>query len=782
MRNDKVRLTLFYNSLLPFVIRVIVFNLLLIWLFYLVFLHNFPQLPLFFLSIFLILEIFIKYDLERIAPTQTVDQNPKDFLDSFTKPAIQSVLFKSKPSVFLNFILHFSSAKFILQKADANRKDLRPEPIDQNELIKKAFEVAKKLNGKYVTTSDLLTAYLLLTEDKTKLLFNLKLKEVDILNICAWSRVVSQEEYPKDSKVRFVGIGLGEALVWGWTPETKKYTNNLTFAHIQNRALTLGREKEFQMIASTLQKTSNNNVLLVGDMGVGKENLVESLIYESYESMLPKELNHRRFLEIMVGPFVAGAKDRADLETRLQAIIEEVKHSGDVVLYIPEFQNMLGSSSYNIDLSGAILPYLKDGKMPIIATMTKGEYNKYFEKSALNEVFETVMVDEPDPDVALAMLFQKTSDIEKENKVFLSYKAVLEAAKYADKYSTSEGLPGSAVDLLSDAAGVVHSSKGKNAIVTQDDVESQIENKTKIPVGIPKAAEKDLLLNLESEMHKSVIGQDEAVKVISEALRRIRAGISRQKPISFLFLGPTGVGKTQSAKTLANLYFKGEVHIIRLDMSEYGTEESLSRLLSNSSESFLDQVLNHPFSLVLLDEFEKANSKILNLFLQVLDDGRMTDSTGKTVSFTNTIIIATSNAGSEFIRENIGSSIGVKSLINELQTKGIFTPELLNRFDEIVMFKPLSQSQIAEIAKLVLNELTLKLSAQDISLQVDEKALEKIAQGGFDLEFGARPLRRYIQDNLEDVIAKKLLSSEISRGDKVLVSVDQSGDLSVVKS
>ena len=384
MRNQKVKFTLIFNSLIPFVLRIILFNLLLIWLFYDIFSHRFPQFPLFFLSVFLILEIFVKYEIERIAPSVTIDKNPKDLLDSFTKPALLVLLYKKKPSDFLKHILMLPSSKFILQKAVIDKKAVLASEVDENELIKKAYEIAKRLNGKFVTTSDLLSAYLVITESKTKLLFTAKLKEEDIINIGAWSRVVLDEENPKETKARFSGIGMGEALVWGWTPETKKYTSILTYDHIKIKALITGREKEFQNMISTLQKPSNNNVLLVGDIGVGKENLVESMIFDSYESLLPKELNHKRFLEVMVGPFISGAANRAELETRLQSIIEEVKHSGNVILYIPQFQNLLGSSSYNIDLSGAILPYLKDGKVPIIASMTKAEYNKYFEKYGSN--------------------------------------------------------------------------------------------------------------------------------------------------------------------------------------------------------------------------------------------------------------------------------------------------------------------------------------------------------------------------------------------------------------
>ena len=743
-----------------------------------------PNFPLFALSLFAILELFVKFGIGNIPPFVKVSQNPKNIYDSFTKEALESFLFKENSKAFLSYILKFPQAEFILQKAVIDKKELIQTNLNSSSLAEKALEIAKKLNGDFVTTGDLLAAYLIITEPETKLLFNKKLKEADILNINNWARVACEEEDKKEVKARFVGIGFGETLVWGWTPETKKYTKDHTFTSIRKKSLIQGRENEYKLFLDTMQKPKNNNVLLVGELGTGKSNLVDNFIYESYESKLPKKLNHRRFLEVMVGPFVAGSANREDLETRLQAIIDEVKHSGNVILYIPEFQNLMGSSSYNIDLSGAILPYLQDGKIPIIATMTKGEYKKFFENNALREVFEVIVLEEPNYDVAMKMLFQKTEEIEDQNNIYLSYQAVIAGVRYSDKYEPNAVLPGTAVDLLNDAANAVKVSRGSRAIVLGSDVESVVEQKSKIPVGEPDAKEKMFLLNLENEMHKFVIGQNEAISSISEALRRIRAGLSREKPISFLFLGPTGVGKTETAKTLARLYFGGEAQIIRVDMSEYGTQDGLTRMIQSDEGTFLDNVESHPFSLVLLDEFEKADLKIINLFLQVFDDGRMTDSAGKTVSFSNTIIIATSNAGSEFIRESLANNRGLnnKALLDYLQKKAIFTPELLNRFDEIVMFKPLERFEISRVTELILKELVAKLSAQDIFLSVSPEANEKISRDGFNAEFGARPLRRYVQDKVEDVIAKKILQGELNRGDKVLISLDSSSNLSINKS
>lgn len=784
MVNGRISISLIYDSLGSVLIRFFAINGLFILIAYEIFAGSFPRVPLFLLSLITITHIFIRYEIENILPNKKVSGNLTDTLDCFTKEALMVVLLKNNSESIVNYLKKRIQIKFYLEKAAINPNDLKAVNFPKQDLYAKALEIAKTQNNSYVTSIDLFTAYLLLTENQTKLLFSNKLKEEDILSISHWTKVTFDEENIKPKRARFVGIGIGETLVWGWTPETKNYTKDLTFSSVRKRGFIEGREKEYKNMLEAMQRKENNNVLLVGDIGTGKGNLVDNFIFDSYEANLSKRLNHRRFLEVTIGPLVAGTANREELETRLQAIIEEVKHSGNVILYIPEFQNLIGSSSYEIDLSGAILPYLKDGKMPIIATMTEPEYKKYFENNAIKEVFEIIKLGEPNEEDAIKMLFHKAEEIENDTKTQLSYRAVLSALKYADKFDVNAVLPGTAVELLTETANSVYLENRKEKIVLEEDVLGRVEAKSHIPVGQPKSEEKLLLLNLENEMHKFVIGQDEAIRSISEAIRRIRAGLSREKPISFLFLGPTGVGKTETARTLAKIYFGGEANIVRVDMSEYGNPDSINKMLESDSGSFLNQIETHPFSLVLLDEFEKANEKILNLFLQVFEDGRMTDNGGKTISFTNTIIISTSNAGSEFIRENLAnnSEISNNNLLDFLQRGGVFTPELLNRYDDIVVFHPLNHSQVSQIAKLLLAELSGRLSQQDITLSFDPQAVEFIARGGFNEEFGARPLKRFIQDKVEDVMAKKMLSGEVVRGDRVNVTLDQSSNLAFTKA
>jgi ATP-dependent Clp protease ATP-binding subunit ClpC len=549
------------------------------------------------------------------------------------------------------------------------------------------------------------------------------------------------------------------------------------------------RENEYQQLTEALFK--GESVILVGDAGSGKESTVKELAIESFMGRLKDNLYHQKIFQLMIDAFLAGAASQGELEARINALIAEIAHSGDAIIYIPEFQNILGSSAFHLDISGALIPYLQKKQIRIIATVSPGNYKNFIEPlKTLLDNFRVINFSESSKQEVMQMLFRKAVTIEEKDRIVLTYKAVLAACNLADRYAREIVLPGAAVTLLDDTANSAQIA-GKR-IVEEQDVLNQIEKKIRVPVGQPKPAEKNLLLNLENEIHKRVVDQEDAVFAIAEALRRLRTGLqSSEKPISFLFLGPTGVGKTETAKVLADVYFGKGARLIRLDMSEFVGGEGIKKLLGSApgetnEKGELEMVYDNPNSLILLDEFEKADQQVLNLFLQVLDDGRLTDNKGKTVSFANCIIIATSNAASEFVREEVEKGIQVdkqfqQSLINFLETRGIFKPELLNRFDDIITFKPLGQDEIIQIVKLLLTDVAKNLLEKDITVSFDEAIIAKIATEGFDKDFGARPIRRFIQDKIEDLIAQQMLRDEIKRGDKILVSVDSTNNVNIVK-
>lgn len=740
---------------------------------------------IFLLSLFLMVEIFFHFKISRVRPKVLVSENDgTDILRSFTLLSLASFLRSEKISEIVKYLLKEKSLLFILKKSNIRKNEVPLVYLPKEKVAAFAFETAKNVKGKFVTTMDLLVSYLLLIEDDKRILFNKNLKKEELLHILSWARSrFSNEENPKPVRINFWGEGIGEDWIYGWTIEAKKYMVDLTYEVYCKEPILYDRETEYKEVIEALY--NQKSAVLVGEAGSGRGELVRTIALHSISGLLSGTLYHQKFFQLMIDALLAGAENQGEFEERLNTLIAELSHAGNVIVYVPYFENILGASSFKIDLSGALIPYLERGVIRIIATVTPGAYKKFIEpRKDLLKILEVVRISEPNQDLALNMLLANSHRIEEKNKINLTYKAIITSLKYSKKYLPDFSWPGAAVTLL-DNSSISAKLSGRN-FVEEQDVLNEVKNKTKIAVGKPDVKEKNLLLNLEKEMHKSIVGQNEAVRAISEALRRIRTEIeSKEKPISFLFLGPTGVGKTETAKTLARIYFGGENKMIRVDMSEFSEADAVKKLLGSTlgeeeeEGSLVDEIHSNPFSLVLLDEFEKADKRILDLFLQVLDDGRLTDNKERTVSFADTIIIATSNAASEFIREEVkrGNKIDKKfrnKLLEFLQSKEIFKPELLNRFDAIVVFRPLEKNETIQIVKLMLTELTNKMKEKDIEVTFDEKIIEKIINEGFDNQFGARQLRRYFQDNIEDLLAQKLLSEEVKRGDKIQLTVNNS--------
>jgi len=779
-------------------IRLIVFTLLFVVILMQISNDASPKIPVFFFNLAVMIEVFFHYKISRVIPSVPVSKNKKDMMyDSFTLQALSGFVTEKTTEGVINQLLKYPQVKLIMEKANITHKEIVLTDVSKDVLAESAFDTAQTFKAKFVTTLDVFIAYLFLIEKDTKLFFAKQLKTADIANIVYWVRkTMPEEENPKKWRVNFSGEGIGEALVSGWTPETQKYTAQFTDYALREEPLIGGREKEFGTILEALTKVENNNVLLIGDIGSGKENLIRALAYYSYEGELGGWLNYKRILQLLVGALTAGATNRNDLESRLQEIIAEVSHATDIFLYIPDFQNILGASSFGLDLSGALLPYLKGGALPILATMSIGAYKTYMEKNPLKEVFTVISLAEPEHDNAVQMVLGEAEKIEKKYAVILSYRAVISAVELSERFYQDQVLPGSAISLLEDVANFVARDatrktyeKTRHKMVLEEDVVKKVEQTSHVAIALPTGDEIQVLLHLEDKLHERVIAQDDAIKAVSEAMRRLRSGMTTsERPISFLFLGPTGVGKTETAKSLADFYYGGEKNMIRLDMSEYTDENGINRLLGappgegDERGELTDKIHDNPAALILLDEFEKANPKIHNLFLQVFDDGRLTDNKGNTVSFRNAIIIATSNAGSEFIREEIEKGTKIDAnfqhrLLDQLQSKGLFKPELLNRFDDVVIFKPLGPDQVTQVVKLLLEQLKKDMEKQDIKIYFDDAVVAKIVQEGFDKDFGARPLRRYIQDTIEDTIAQKKLTKEIDRGKTVTFSLDGTGAL-----
>lgn len=694
---------------------------------------------------------------------------------------------------FVTSVVNEPEIKFLIEKI-GNQFDLYKSDLAKEEVLKKAFNIANRMKNNYIREMDLFIAYFLLIEDKAKIFEKSDLKEDDVINLLNWARHKFVPKKEKFLDVEFTGSGVFDFFVFGWNYETRKYARDFTMDVMSEKyePIAIGREEECGRFLSSLGKDKTNSVILVGEAGTGKTTLVEYFAYYSHLGKLPPEVSFRRVFELFVDRVLSGVQNQGELEERIGYLLEDIYHSGNTIVFIQNIENIFGGGGFNFDLSGVVFEYLKSSKIQIIGTTTKSVYKTQLEnRDDVKQFFDVIELEEPNEKETLFMLFEKIGQLEDEYGVSYTYNAIEQAVMLSSSYLIDRYLPGKAIDLLESVASDVR-IKGKSILIDKDDIIKKIEEKTKVVIAAPTEEEKKVLLNLEEEIHKRIIDQEEAVKAVAGSIRRLRSGFSNKKrPISvFLFLGPTGVGKTEMAKALASTYFGDEKRMIRLDMSEFQTQDSIKRLLGSlpgetySPSQFIEEVKDNPFSLILLDEFEKAHSRILDVFLQVFDDGRLTDNAGRTIPFTSTIIIATSNAGSEMIRQKvkIGEDI-VKikpEILDQLQKEEKFRPELLNRFDDIIIFKPLGEDEIRKIANLQLFSVLKPLEEKSIYLSYDQKIIDKVSTEGFDIEFGARNVRRYIQSNIENMVSKMILQNQIKKGDRKTLSVDGEGNIVIV--
>ncbi|MBI4054297.1 MAG: ATP-dependent Clp protease ATP-binding subunit [Candidatus Doudnabacteria bacterium] len=620
-----------------------------------------------------------------------------------------------------------------------------------------------------------------------KFIFELKLEKKDLRVLADWQQEAEGQQqlrrrfWDKANLMRTRGIGKDWAA--GFTINLEKYASDLTGALGKISGVHLfGRQEETEAIERVLARAGENNAVLVGEEGVGKRTVAYALARRIALGETLSSLAHKRVLELDLGAVLAGAQSGHEVEARLKMLLNDAVRAGNVILLVTDVHALFDSSGAagTINASEMFLPYLSSSAFQLIGTTSHRGYHETIEKNpSLLRVFEKVEVHEPNKEGVFAIMHDVVPQIERHNQVLISYQAISAAIELTDRYIKNVPFPEKTIDVLQEAA-VYAKTKGRSSIVTAEHVEEVVHRKTSVPVGKIALAESEVLLDLEKILHRRIIGQEEAISAIADAMRRARSGIaSEKKPIgAFLFLGPTGVGKTETAKALAAVYFGSEARMLRFDMSEYQQPDSVNRLIGTGEQSGLltTAVLEAPFSLLLFDEVEKAHPNILNLFLQVFDDGRLTDALGRTVDFTNTIIIATSNAGAEMIRESIKAfrEANLKErLLDFLQKQGIFRPEFLNRFDATIIYRPLSEEQTEQVVELLLADLNRRLHPKDVTLRVTPELVKKIAQIGFDPQFGARPLRRVIQDRIETLIAKKLLSGEIQRGQTVELRAEE---------
>ncbi len=549
----------------------------------------------------------------------------------------------------------------------------------------------------------------------------------------------------------------------------------------------IGREAEMEQVLRILRDRVSH-VLLVGPPGAGKSSLFEGVAQVMSSEDVPPELQDKRFVVLDPGALIANAGGVGAVEGRMQQVIFEIARAGNIVLGIEDVHHLVNmrSGSGSEDVSGILMNAMSQGLVKVIATTTTQEYQQFIEnKGPLLRRFRVVQVNEMTREDAIQVVEAKAGSLEYKYHTFFSYAAIAATVDLSMQFIQDRYLPAKALDIASEVASAVEAQKGANSMVTKDDVALVISQKANIKVSAVTEDERQKLLHLEEIMHDRVIGQDEAVQAVASALRRARQGLRDQhRPIAnLLFLGPTGVGKTETAKTIAEVYFGNEDNMIRIDMSEYQTPSSLYKLIGTNGEQGIltEAVRLKPFGLLLLDELEKAHRDVLNVFLQVMDDARLTDGKGRTIDLSNIMIIATSNAGTRAIQNGFNAGLSSDQIKTQLMDGPLlefFAPEFLNRFDNIVVFKPLTFEEVVFIADNMLQKVATQLKAQKgIVMEIPPEAVVDIAKRGFDPQFGARPLKRAIQDTVDDGLAKLMLSQELGRRDTVVLGVN--GEMTV---
>lgn len=564
-----------------------------------------------------------------------------------------------------------------------------------------------------------------------------------------------------------------------------------------------GRDKEIDRLTHIILRRTKNNPIIIGEAGVGKTAIVEGLAQSIVDGKVPKELLNKRIFQLDLSSLVAGASHRGEFEERLRSVINEsMASNGTTILFIDEIHTIIGTGDQEgaLDASNIIKPHLARGHLQIIGTTTTSEYRKHFEKDkAFSRRFQPIVCEEPEEDVAIEMMKVLKPKYETYHKVTVPDETIKAAVKLSKKYIGERYLPDKAVDLIDEAAADVklQQSLGKStgSVVTKEHVEKVVSNWTGIPITKLTEDESAKLLKLEDRIHERLIDQQEAVVAVAEAVRRGRIGLaSGQRPIaSFVFLGPTGVGKTELAKTLAELLFGRDDAMIRLDMSEYMEKHEVAKLIGappgyvgyEEGGQLTEAVRQKPYSIVLLDEVEKAHPDVFNILLQLLEDGRLTDNKGNTISFKNTIVICTSNIGSGVIQQKLAEQDGqtltaeqfatqyaeLSSLVGD-ELRKFFRPELLNRFDDVVIFKPLRREDMLGVTKLAIEKTHKLLKEQGFELTITDAALTKLANEGYDPAYGARPLRRLIQTSIENPIALQIIGRNFNTGDTIQIDYD----------
>ena len=652
----------------------------------------------------------------------------------------------------------------------------------ENSIIE-ALKIASQKGHQRIEMGDIIIALAKHDLIFKKILIDSKISIEDVENLIWWQETLKKEVEESKKFWQYKNLikkgSLAKEFSKGFTLTLDQFSIDWS-EEIKKRGFwqVIGHEKETKQLERVLSRTEINNALLVGEPGSGIRSIIFGIAQKAFLGESSSQINYKRVVELDIPKILTQSSSVEEVGLILDTIFQEIIFSENIILLIDQFHNYVGGEVGKlgmIDISGVLGKYLYLPQFQIIAITSYRGLHRYIEQNpSILNLFEKVEVAESTPKETLLILGDLSFNLERKYKKFISYPAIRDIVQYTDRYMPSLPFPKKATDLLDETVIYVVNST-KSPLVLPEHVAKVISEKVEIPIGEIEEKEKEVLLNLEKLIHERIINQDEAVKEVSTALRRSRAEIgARKRPMgSFLFLGPTGVGKTETSKALTEIYFGSEKRMIRLDMSEFQAIKDIDRLIGSAGQEGLltTEVSENPFSSILLDEIEKAHPNILNLFLQVLDEGYITDGLGRKVSFLDSIIIATSNAGYKIILKALKEKTewrNVKEeLLDYLFEDAIFRPEFINRFDAVVVFKPLSKENLLDIAQLILKKLKKNLEQKAIEFIITEPLKKKIVELSYDPKFGAREMRRVIQDKIENVLASAILADEIKRGDKI---------------
>jgi ATP-dependent Clp protease ATP-binding subunit ClpC len=728
----------------------------------------------------LMLLMWHKYELEDIRPSKEAQPTMHGQLSGDVLGRLPA---NPTPQHLAEVVMELAGGQFFVTRFGVGPNfltELSSQLSDNTGVVwTRAQELRQKYGAETVDAATLLTALVEQIPGNDQLLARLQLSQEDIDAGLGWYQHI--KHIIREHKLKKTTGGIGRDWAFGYTPLLSRFALNVSES-VAGGLLTRdleGHQEVLNQMTNLLAGGGRQNAVLVGPTGVGKTTLVYALAERLINPgvALPQSLRYRQVMALDPASLIAQARGRGELENLVQNLFVEALKAKNVVIFLDDAQLFLQEGTGSVDLSNLLLPILEGGGLRIILAMDEQRWLKLSQANpALAQHMNRISVAPLSREDTMLVLQDQLLIMEFRSKVTYMYQALQESIRLGGRYVADRAMPGQAISLLEAAA-----QQAPNGLVTAASVQKAVEKTYGVKVGNANAAEeRDKLLNLENLIHERMINQVRAVNVVSNALRRARAGVRNQeRPIgTFLFLGPTGVGKSELSKALASVYFGGEDHLVRLDLNEFSRPEDVTRLLADAatdSNSLAAQISKQPFSVVLLDEIEKAHPNVLNTLLQLLDEGVLRDINNRPVSFRDAIIVATSNAGADRIRQYIDAGYKMEQFedkfVNELIDSGQFKPEFLNRFDEIVVFRPLNPDELLQVLDLIVAGINKTLATQKVSVNVADDAKKALVAAGYDPRLGARPMRRVVQRTVEDLVAKRMLSGQVAPGTTIDISL-----------